>query len=165
MFLLVNVHESEAPQMRQMTSMLAAVSVLLLACRPGVSQAQAAGVNMIVLLSNPEKFDGKIVELRGFLSLDHQVHHAPMAFLFLHEEDANNLLGNSILVLPSEQMVSDEEKINRMYVVVTGLVQVVHGRGNSYGLEMKDVRSCRLWSNPRRPIGLGVHQAPAADQK
>lgn len=149
--------------MKQMTSILAVVS-LILACQPVVSQVQATGTSMITLLSNPEKFDGKLVELRGFLALDHQVHHTPMAFLFLHEEDANNFLGNSLIVVPSQQMVRDEEKINQMYVVITGLVRVVHA-DNSIGLEMKDVRSCRFWSDPRRPIGLGVDQAPATDHK
>lgn len=107
---------------------------------------------LIALLANRERFDGKQVTLIGYLVLDHQKKHAATAFLFLHEEDAKNLLPNAVEVVPSEQMLRDEEKINGMYVMMTGIVRLVPTPKGSYGIVIKDVRGCQVWSDPRRPL-------------
>jgi 3-mercaptopyruvate sulfurtransferase SseA len=113
---------------------------------------------LIALLANPEKFDGKQITVFGYLVIDRQKKHIPEAFLFLHEEDANNLLPNSVQVLPSEQMLRDAEKINGMYVMMTG---VAHYKTV---IVIKDVRSCKVISDPRRPIMLSG-ESPAPNKK
>lgn len=113
---------------------------------------------LIALLANPEKFDGKQITVFGYLVIDRQKKHAPEAFLFLHEEDANNLLPNSVQVLPSEQMLRDAEKINRMYVMMTG---VAHYKTV---IVISDVRTCKVISDPRRPIMLSG-ESPALNKK
>ncbi|HYM74911.1 MAG TPA: hypothetical protein VE377_02945 [Candidatus Dormibacteraeota bacterium] len=128
---------------------------LALSCQSAFGQGEGRGVNIIALLANPEKFDGKVVSVLGFLTIDHQKSHAAIGFLFLHEEDAKHLLSNGLQVVPSEQMIRDEEKIDRMYVIVTGTLRAVPGTGDSHALVMKDVKSCRVWSDPKRPVGLG----------
>lgn len=129
------------------------IGSLLIAQRGGFGQ-DPSSPGMISLLANPERFDGKLVTVFGFLTLDRQEHHAPKAFIFLHEEDANNLLPNGAEVVPSEQMLRDAEKINGEYVTLTGLAHIVAGGNNSRGIVIEDVRNCRVWSDPRRPIGL-----------
>jgi hypothetical protein len=104
---------------------------------------------LIALLANPERFDGKQVTVIGYLALDHQKKHAATAVLLLHEEDAKNLLPNGVEVVPSEQMVRDEEKIKGMYVMMTGTARLVHTTNE---IVIKDVRACKVWSDPRRPL-------------
>jgi hypothetical protein len=138
--------------MKYFTNILV-IGCILLAGQGGLGQDRSTP-SMIQLLANPEKFDGKVVTLIGFLTLDHQKHHAAMGFLSLHEEDAKNLLSNAVMVVPSEQMLRDEEKIQGMYVIITGLLRLVPGTNDSHGMVIKDVQTCRAWSDPRRPIGL-----------
>jgi hypothetical protein len=84
---------------------------------------------IIQLLANPEKFDGKLVDIRGYLVIEHQPRHASQAAIWLHEEDARNILGNEIGVVPSEQMLRDEEKINHVYVLLRGTFRAVPSDG------------------------------------
>jgi hypothetical protein len=123
------------------------------------------GTNMVALLASPDKFDGKVVSVLGFLVLDHQKHHAAAAFLFLHEEDANNILSNGFQVVPNEQMIRDEEKIDRMYILLTGTVKLVPTEGDSRALVLKDIRSCRVWSDPKHPLGMRENETRPTDNK
>ena len=123
---------------------------------PALGQDCPIPVSLIELIASPEKFDSKLVTVQGFLRIGHEKKHAAEAILYLHEEDAKNLLGsNSVLVLPSEQMLQDIEKIDREYVMLTGFFHVVRAVGDDLhtpGL-IKDVRNCATWSDPKRPIG------------
>ena len=70
-------------------------------------------VSMVQLIVNPEKFDTRLVTVQGFLTLEHEKHHIARSVLFLHQEDAKHLLGaNSAEVVPSEQMLRDQEKLD-----------------------------------------------------
>ena len=67
-------------------------------------------MSLIQLIGNPEKFDQKVVEVTDFLVIEHQPRHAAQATLWLHEEDARNLLPNGISVIPSESMLREGGK-------------------------------------------------------
>jgi len=117
------------------------------------AQNTAQHTNLVQLLATPEKFDGALVTVRGFLVMgDHRdlVAHA----LYLSKDDADNLIGNSVLVVANDQMRRDEEKIDRMYVVLTGRFRVVRGADKSYIGALKDIVDCQVWSDPNRPIAL-----------
>jgi hypothetical protein len=137
------------------------LSGLLIGCLFAISPAAPAastqdptiGVSLIELISNPEKFDKKTVEVTAFLVIEHQQRHAPQATLWLHQEDARNLLPNGIGVIPSESMLRDEEKINDMYVRLRGKFLATPTVGGGFALEIKDVQNCVPWSKPDRPIG------------
>jgi len=66
----------------------------LLASSTGTSQNKPNDVlvSLIELISNPEKFDGKVVTVQGFLALDRRRHDLLAHYLYLHREDADNLL-------------------------------------------------------------------------
>jgi hypothetical protein len=110
---------------------------------PSFGQNAPKPVTFIQLMSTPDKFDGLLVSVIGFLVIGHDG-GATATFLYLHKEDADNLLGNGVLVIPSDQMQRDDEKINYMYVVLTG----------TFRKSAIDVQSCIVWSDPSRPIGL-----------
>ncbi len=126
----------------------------LLAGSIGHGQERPIAVALIQLIANPEKFDGNVVAVKGFLRIDHEEpNHHGTVFLYLHQEDANNLLDSSVLVVPNEQMLRDEEKIDRKYVWLIGSFHAVHSANGAYTSAIKEVRSCIPWSDPERPIG------------
>jgi hypothetical protein len=130
------------------------------------AQDRAAVISVVGLLGNPEKFDAKLVMVQGFLQIEDQPRHRLQTSLYLHEEDAKNLLGsNAILVIPSEQMLRDKEKIDRMYVILTGTVHVVRATNDAETVVLKEIRNCRVWSNPNRPIGLSTKDDPSERSK
>ncbi|HEV3219969.1 MAG TPA: hypothetical protein VGZ48_09370 [Candidatus Acidoferrales bacterium] len=141
-----------------MKHLVAAFLVLTFFAGPlQVAQERAQVVNIFQLLVMPEKYADKLVTVRGFLEIDIQPQHFGRAFLYVHQEDARNLLGNDIHVIPSEQMIKEEEKINRMYVLLTGVFKVRSVANaqvpETYIFVLEDVRNCTVWSNPDRPIG------------
>jgi hypothetical protein len=82
--------------------------------------------------------------------------------LSLSRDDAENELGNSILVVPSESMRKDLEKIDRMYVVLTGTVHVFTPAPGIEGAVLKDITEYHVWSDPRHPVLLkGPASTPA----
>jgi hypothetical protein len=111
-------------------------------------------ISMIQLLANPERFDRKSVTVWGFLLMESQPQHSPDASLFLHKEDADNFLGNAVPVQPTERMVRDAEKIDRMYVILTGTVRVSRAGNGGSTFGIVDIQRCDPWSDPHRPRGL-----------
>jgi hypothetical protein len=129
----------------------------LLASLTGISQNKPNDVlvSLIELISNPEKFDGKVVTVQGFLVLDRRRHDLLAHYLYLHREDADNLLTwNALVVVPSKQMLRDEEEIDRMYVRLTGTYRAERALGSLHAGTIKDIVSCTMWSDPSRPVGL-----------
>jgi hypothetical protein len=124
----------------------------------GLGQVRPKPASLIQLIANPERFDGKVVKVSGFLLLsEHPEFFGQQPALYLHQEDAKNLLlPNSVWVVPSEQMRPDREKINLMYVTLTGLFRAAHsGEKDPYeGGTITEVQICDRWSDPDHPIGL-----------
>jgi len=127
---------------------------LLFAVIASIGEQPAKPVSMIQLIANPERFDGRSVRVLGYLTIAHEPKHGVQVILWLSEQDAKTLL-NGVLVIPSKEMLRDEEKLNRMYVSITGDYHTIHTRDEDppgTGL-IKDVQSCTVWSDPSRPIG------------
>jgi hypothetical protein len=134
------------------------LSALLLLNITILGQDRPRPVSLIQLIANPDKFDGKLIAVWGFLRVQHEEKHAVRIFLYLHQEDAKNMLtSNMIFVNPTDQMLKDEERIDRMYVMLTGVFVAVRAAGNDSlqnGGVIRDARSCVVWSDPSRPVGL-----------
>jgi hypothetical protein len=111
-------------------------------------------------MANPEKFNNRVVEVTAFLVIEHQPRHAPQATLWLHQEDAKNMLPNGVGVIPSEQMLKDAEKISDVYVRLRGKFYATPTVDGGFALEIKDVQSCVRWSDPDRPIGRKQEASP-----
>jgi len=56
--------------------------------------------------------------------------------------------------VPNDQMIKDREKIDRMYVILTGIVHGVRAVNGTYFPVIKDIRQCRPWSDPKDRILL-----------
>jgi hypothetical protein len=77
---------------------------------------QAVSVSMLHLLTTPEQFDGKLVSVIGFLTMDHEGD-----LLFAHQEDAVHvILGNAVQIVGTKQMFAEREKLDMKYVKVLG---------------------------------------------
>jgi hypothetical protein len=140
-----------------------AVAVLFcafLAGGVGSGQERPVTIRLTDLLANPEKFDGKVVSVRGFFLVSGGHRDMVSYFLCLSREDAENDLGNSILVVPNEQMRKDLEKIDRMYVMLTGSVSGFPQVGGSKDAVIKDIKDYRVWSDPNHPILLRGEASP-----
>jgi hypothetical protein len=114
-------------------------------------------VSVIELIATPEKLDGRLISVHGFLHFQREKHTVIAAFLYLHEEDAKHLLvSNVVPIVPNEQMLRDEEKLQDMYVIVTGMFRAVKvsGEESIKTGSIDHIRTCAVWSNPKRPIGL-----------
>ena len=109
-------------------------------------------VSLVQLIATPEKFDGKMVTVRGYLESMGAHHDSTAHFLSLGREDAQNRLDNAVVVAASEQMRRDEEKINHMYVTLTGMSRTVRTSNGSSASTIKDVQRCTVWPYPKRPI-------------
>jgi hypothetical protein len=118
-------------------------------------------ISIIQLIANPQEFSGKPVSVQGFLRIGRERHHGWEAVLYLHREDAENMLTSNVIgIEPSEQMIRDQEKLDRMYVRLSGVVHVVQTANGSSSVSIGDVESCGVWSNPSHPVGLDANDRP-----
>ena len=69
-------------------------------------------VGMVQLLGAPEKYDGKLIRVIGFLSLEFEG-----VGLYLHREDFQNGTGNGLWINPPEKT---DPNLGRHYVEVVG---------------------------------------------
>ena len=71
-------------------------------------------VSMVQLLASPEKFDGKLVRVFGFLRLEFEGDA-----LYLHrEDDTQGLTRNALWVDRTDAMEREQEKLNAHYVLI-----------------------------------------------
>jgi hypothetical protein len=115
-----------------------------------------APVSLIQLIANPRRFDGKVVTTWGFLSTGPSIDAGTTipSWLYLHEEDAKNLLtSNAVPVSPSRQMIKNQKELDRTYVELTGRVSLSPPGADFPAAVIKHVDNCTVWSDPRHPQG------------
>jgi hypothetical protein len=114
-------------------------------------------VGMVDLLANPERFNEKRVTVVAYLVIGNRGVNANSS-LCLHREDSENVLvGNCLMVVPSQSMHRNWQELTNMYVRITGTI-VTGDRGPPLGrfIAIQDVRACEVWSDPRRPRALNL---------
>jgi hypothetical protein len=139
--------------MRRFLRLISIGLVFLLTAPHFLAQDRPMGVSLVQLIATPEKFDGKTVTVRGYLVSVGGRGDIGAHFLYLNREDAENMLGNAVVVVASDQMRRDEEKVNRMYVTLVGTSHAVLSSNGSSATTIKEIQSCKVWSDPKRPIG------------
>lgn len=83
----------------------------------GTPDNNAQSVSIIRLIAAPERYDGKLVRVVGYLN---------MAFegdsIYFHEEDfRRSLVENALWVEPAEGMRKELTKLSRRYVLIEGV--------------------------------------------
>jgi len=110
-------------------------------------------VSLIQLIASPEKFDGKMVSLVGFLGIEPED-----ARVYLSREDYQQYIpGNGVWVDVNKDMLRNVEDIDLHYVVLVGIFKLhglpTHYPGGTGGGGITDVRQCTAWltASERRP--------------
>lgn len=74
-------------------------------------------VTLVQLIANPEKFDGRLIRVIGFLRLAFEGN-----VLYLHREDYENaILGNGIWVEVTPAITTQSATLNVHYVLLEGV--------------------------------------------
>jgi hypothetical protein len=111
--------------------------------------AGAPVVSVVQLIATPEKFDGKLISVIGFLRLEHDGY-----LIYLGKEDYDNVvLANALWVDATEEMGKNREKLELKYVKIIGTFRAGHEKRNLFSSGgITDIKSCQFWSDPANPL-------------
>lgn len=89
---------------------------MLLPYCPNAASQSDGPLSLIQLIANPEKYDGKRVQVVGFLRLEFEGNA-----LYLHEDDyKNGIYGNAIGIGVTKESKWSKDDVNMRYVMVVG---------------------------------------------
>jgi hypothetical protein len=99
-------------------------------------------VTLVQLIANPEKFDGKLVRVIGFLRLEFEGN-----VLYLHREDYENaILGDGIWVDVTPEITKQSKTLNMHYVLLEGIFSSSdRGHMGMWSGTVKKIRRADLW--------------------
>ena len=136
-------------------------AVLALVLMPSLArevEVQPRTPSMVELIAAPQKFKDQWVTVKGFLQFVGRRRN--LANLGLSQADVENSLDNGVGVWANEQMLKDREKLNYMYVILTGKVRVVPAAGGGFVVQIEEIKACHVWSDPKHPVGLTLEPRP-----
>lgn len=126
------------------------VCILLFTALPAVplTGEQPVNATMVQLIANPEKFDGKLIRVIGFLRLEFEGN-----VLYLHREDfENSILGDGIWVNVNPEMTNQSNALNMHYVILVGFFSSRdHGHMGMWSGTITQIRRAQIWPSHRRP--------------
>ena len=132
------------------------LSIILICCAVAGTDAaisreneQPEYVSIVQLVATPERFDGKLLVVTGFLSLGTEADE-----LYISSSDeANGILENGISIVRTQEIQQKRAELNQKYVRVAGRFKLnnrLKARFTSGGFA--EVESCQFWSDPQHPI-------------
>jgi hypothetical protein len=110
----------------------------------GGPDIQAEEVSIVQLIATPERYDGKIVRLIGYLHLEFEGDA-----IYLHREDFDRgIYENSVWInLPNDIKPGQRQAVNGHYVICTArFVAGRHGHMGMFAGELEDVTRLEVWS-------------------
>jgi hypothetical protein len=107
-----------------------------------VPQPIATSTSIINLVATPEKYDGKMVSVAGFLALERDDPR-----LYLSQEDyRHNIVQNGIFIQANKEVTSDIESKDLHYVQIAGVFKLkglpMHYPGGAGEAGITDIRQC-----------------------
>jgi hypothetical protein len=116
-------------------------------------------VSIVQLIANPEKYDGKLVSLVGFIHIGRE-----QDLIFLGEEDFNHaVFANALWFHLSEDIGKNWQKLNRNYVGVVGVFSARHeGPYSCPNGGLTTIKRVQVWSTTENPTGKAL-DAPKPD--
>lgn len=99
-------------------TLIVSVCILLSTLLAGPTEtAIPTNVTMVQLIANPQRFDGKLIRVIGFLRLEFEGN-----VLYLHREDYEHaLLGDGIWVDVTPEIEKHSKDLNMHYVLLEGV--------------------------------------------
>lgn len=112
-----------------------------------IEAEEPADVTLVQLIANPEKFDGKLVRVIGFLRLEFEGN-----VLYLHREDYENaILGDGIWVDTTPEIMKQSKTLNMRYVLLVGIFSANdRGHMGMWSGTIKKIRRAELWRSHRQ---------------
>ena len=127
---------------------LIALACVMTALSCGLVHAQEpTDVTLVRLIANPEKFDGKLIRVIGFLRLEFEGN-----VLYLHREDYENaILGDGIWVDATPAMMKETATLNMNYVLLEGIFSAGNrGHMGMWSGTIKEIRRAQLWRSIKK---------------
>ena len=123
------------------------ICLLLLTGIPSRAQTEPGRVTLLQLLANPEKYDGKEIQIIGYLHLEFEGNG-----LYLHKEDYDHSIGNMIWVDATPDMKKAIKEINDKFVIIRGVFDAKHhGHLGLFLGTLTKITRCDVWSDPKKP--------------
>jgi hypothetical protein len=115
---------------------------------PSADRAQVPEVEQISILqliATPEAFNGKEVQVIGFLRLEFEGN-----VLYLHEEDyTHHIYKNGLWLRPNAKMKANTDKLNLHYVIIKGRFNARDKGHMGLGSgTITEIRGADIWPNP-----------------
>jgi len=113
-------------------------------CFAGQASTKSAElVSMVQLIASPEKFDGKVVQVIGFLRLEFEGD-----VLYLHADDYKNRINkNGLWVSRNKTMTDSADQLNMHYVVLVGTFRAGNkGHMSLNSGAITDIAVAKVWS-------------------
>lgn len=114
----------------------------------GVAADQPKDVSMIQLISDPQRFDGKMIRVIGYLHLEFEGNA-----IYLHREDFDRAIHqNGLWIELTESQLRTSAKLNNGYVIVEGIFSSMEkGHLGIWPGSIQHVNRLGNWSvDPRR---------------
>ncbi len=131
---------------------LALALALIVLASISASQGRSArplAVSVIQLIASPDKYDGKVVAVIGFLNLQYEGDA-----IYLHREDyRNDILADALWVDTTENMRMNKEILQQKYVRVVGKFRAGQGFGHGFSPGgITNIEACSVVSDPDHPL-------------
>jgi hypothetical protein len=112
-------------------------------------KTQPDPVSLLRLLVNPKHYDGKYIQLIGYLHLEFEGNG-----LYLHKEDYDHeIFENSIWVDVIPKMEKTLKEINDKYVIMRGVFDAKrHGHMGMFSGTLTRITRCEVWSDSKKPV-------------
>ena len=107
------------------------------------NQNEVLNVSIIQLISNPEKYKGKLIRVIG---------HVRIAFegnaIYLHREDLEHSLTiNALALAPPDEIIKNASFYNNKIAYVVGVFDTAKGHGGMYSGSITKIKSLDIWTH------------------
>jgi hypothetical protein len=123
----------------KLIALVCVITILLVA---PIQAQEPTDVTLVQLIANPEKFDGRLIRVIGFLRLEFEGN-----VLYLHREDYENaILGDGIWVDATPAIRKQSTELNMNYVLLEGVFSSGdRGHMGMWSGTIKQIRRAELW--------------------
>lgn len=134
------------------------VLLIVLCAGPTSPAPQARMVSMIQLISNPEKYDGKVVTVIGFMRIGIEADSLYLS----HEDDQHGILADALWFERNPKIMEQSEILDMNYVLLTGVFvakPISYDPAAAGGIT--GITRAERWSelkHPRRTLGREKEQ-------
>jgi hypothetical protein len=112
-----------------------------------IQAQEPTNVTLVQLIANPEKFDGRMIRVIGFLRLEFE---GDVLYL-LREDYENALLGDGIWVDVTPAITKQSATLNMNYVLLEGVFSSSdRGHMGMWSGTIKQIRRVQLWRSVKK---------------